>query len=265
MTQEEITQEEWDDIYGKVADEMIKHTKPFVTPLRTKTMQSVPRLAGTGSYVSDKTQQILLTCEHVAKEKPMHYSFHGTDNVYKYNGHWTMEKCPVDAAFAIMSDKAWTTCCHQAQLIPFNRFAQKHNPTHRELLFFYGFAGENSSYGFNVHKVAGTGYVTQEKENSGNAHSFELLWKPEKISLSKNATQEAVKNMRFENPGDFSGSLVWNTRYFEQTNCGHSWKPEDAVVTGLLQRWDQTLLAWRVENLRSWLLNEIGSLVKNKA
>lgn len=53
-----------------------------------------------------------------------------------------------------------------------------------------------------------------------------------------------------------SGSLVWNTRYLETRESGRNWSPDDAVVTGLLRRWDEktkTLLVYRVEHVRTWL------------
>ena len=65
-----------------------------------------------------------------------------------------------------------------------------------------------------------------------------------------------TETLKFENACGFSGSLVWNTRYLEVTRQNLEWSPEDAVVTGLLRRWDQetkTLLVWRVEHLRMWL------------
>ncbi|MBA8845725.1 hypothetical protein FHW02_003811 [Ochrobactrum sp. RH1CCR137] len=67
---------------------------------------------------------------------------------------------------------------------------------------------------------------------------------------------QARRAMMAQDSGGFSGSLVWNTRYLECVSAGREWKPEQAVVTGLLRRWDtstKTLLAWRVEHLRAWL------------
>jgi len=66
--------------------------------------------------------------------------------------------------------------------------------------------------------------------------------------------------VRFENPAGLSGSLVWNTRYCEANRNGAVWNPEDAVVTGLLRRWDtetKTLLVLRVEQLREWLCEQV--------
>lgn len=45
-------------------------------------------------------------------------------------------------------------------------------------------------------------------------------------------------------------------RNVEVTRQNAQWTQEDAIVTGLLRRWDEstrTRLAWRVEHLRAWL------------
>lgn len=250
-----MTPEQWKLTCDKVADAMLTHTRPFVTPLGTETERDV-RLVGTGSYVS-RENRILLTCEHVAVVQPMHYRFHGCDDVFAHPGPWTMERHPVDAAYAVIGDAAWRARSHQAQSVPYSRFAPSHTAADRaEILFFRGFSGENARYAFGLHQTNGTGYATQEKEGSGDAQIFELLWEPENIELTSQSPSEAAAEMKFEEAGGFSGSLVWNTRYVEVTRQGGRWTPEHAVVTGLLRRWDKdtrTLLAWRVEHLRAWL------------
>lgn len=251
-----MTPQQWKVICDRVADAMLAHTRPFVTPLGTETERDV-RLVGTGSYISRERRCILLTCEHVAIVQPMHHRFYGSDDVFAHPGPWTVEKHPFDTAFAPISDPAWAACSHQARVVPYERFALRHALDDRaEIMFFRGFSGDNARYAFGIHQTNGTGYATQEKENSGDDQIFELFWEPEKMELTSQTSLEAANDMRFEDAGGFSGSLVWNTRYVEVTRQGDTWTPEDAVVTGLLQRWDKdtrTLLAWRVEHLRAWL------------
>lgn len=250
-----MTPQQWKTICDKVSDDMLVHTRPFVTPLGTENQQTV-RLVGTGSYVVHENRRFLLTCEHVALIQPMHYRFHGNEDVFEHQGPWTMEKHPFDAAFARITDLAWAACSHQAEPISFERFAQHHAPADRaEILFFRGFSGENAHYAFDVHQTNGTGYATQEKDKTGDAQIFELFWEPENTQLTSQTKPEAATEMKFENAGGFSGSLVWNTRYLEVTQQGGQWTPENAVVTGMLRRWDKdtgTLLAWRVEHLYAW-------------
>jgi hypothetical protein len=67
-----VTPTQWKQINDQVTDAMLTHTRPFVTPLGTETETTV-RLVGTGSYIERNGHRTLLTCEHVAREQPMHY------------------------------------------------------------------------------------------------------------------------------------------------------------------------------------------------
>ena len=252
-----MTSEQWEQIKQNVTDAMLEHTRPFVTALGTETDTTV-RLVGTGSYVGDENQRLVLTCEHVAWEKPMHYRFMGSEEVFEHPGPWTLTPHPTDSAFASISSAQWCATTHQAKAIPLNRFANRHEVVEQaELLFFMGYAGENACYGFDTHQTNGTGYCSQEKLGTGDSCIFELFWEPDKTKFTTGTSAEAQRGTKYENARGFSGSLVWNTRYLEISGKeGRSWNPADAVVTGLLRRWDErtkTLLVWRVEHLNAWL------------
>lgn len=251
-----MTSIQWKESIENVTDAMLSYTRHFVTPLGTATATSV-RLVGTGSFVQDGGRRVLLTCEHVAREQPMHYRFHGSDDIWEHPGPWTMEQHPIDVAVAPISDTAWNACQHRGATIPYSKFAKIHTLADKaELLFFRGYAGENAHYAFRVHQTNGSGYCTQQKEGTGDAQLFELFWEPEHTQFTSGASAEALEEMKFQNPCGFSGSLVWNTRYLEVSRQDRKWSPEDAVVTGLLRRWDpdtRTLLVWRAEHLRAWL------------
>lgn len=252
-----MTPAQWDEIKQKVTDAMLAHSRPFVTPLGTETPETV-RLVGTGSYANIEDQRLLLTCEHVARTQPMHYRFNGSEDVFDHPGPWRMNRHPIDAAFAPISPAQWTATRHQAAAIPFKRFASKHTIVEQaELLFFRGYAGENEHYGFGIHQTNCTGYCVQEKMGSGDGDIFELFWEPDKMEFTSGTSAEARAELKFENARGFSGSLVWNTRYLEiAREGGRTWTPDDAVVTGLLRRWDpdtRTLLVWRAEHLHAWL------------
>ena len=251
-----MTDDEWNAAKHRVTDEMRSFTRPFVSPLTVETSETV-RLEGTGSYVQWAKERLLLTCEHVAREQPIHYRFNGSDAVYEHPGPWTMERHPFDVAFARITDGQWTATEHQAESVLSARFAELHRISQQaELLFFRGYAGENAAYGFGIHQADGTGYCSQEVADAGDDQIFELFWDPQQGHITTGTTAEAASAMLFDNPGGFSGSLVWNTRYVEITAAGKAWSPGDAVVTGLLRRWDdktKTLLVWRVEHLSAWL------------
>ena len=155
---------QWKQINDKVTDAMLAYTHPFVTPLGTETNTTV-RLVGTGSYVQLKERRILLTCEHVAGQQPMHYRFHGSDDVFEHQGPWTMDTDPTDAAFAAIGDSVWKPCTHRGATVPYARFAKTHAIVEQvELLFFRGYAGENARYALGMHQTNGTGYAPRRKK-----------------------------------------------------------------------------------------------------
>lgn len=257
-----MANETWEQAKHFVTNAMLEHTRSFVTPLSTETPKAV-RLVGTGTYIDNGDQRHLITCEHVARQLPMHYRFSGSDDVFKHSGPWTMDRHPIDAAFAPISPAQWSATDHQAEAVPKSRFANRHQIVEQaELLFFRGFAGENSHYGFEIHQTNGSGYCSQQKLDTGDSFNFELFWEPKKTEFASAASAEAQREIRFEDAQGFSGSLVWNTRYVEVSyKEGRTWTPADAVITGLLRRWDQdtnTLLVWRVEHLNTWLASKLN-------
>lgn len=255
-----MTPDDWARICSDVADAMTAHTRPFVTPL-TYSSDTGVHLVGSGSFVIFEGRRILLTCEHVRAKGGVDYLLYGSeDDIPKHPGPWKEDGgSSLDVAVAGMSDPLWNATRHSAMLVPYERFAAKHQPVHKEeLLFFRGFAGENARYAFGVHEANGTGYCSQQKQVSDvpDPSVFEIFWQPQETKIALRANDEARRAIKFDAPGGFSGSLVWNTRYLECRKSGRAWTPESAVVTGLLRRWDpgtKTLLVWRVENLRDWL------------
>lgn len=253
-----MTPQEWAEIQNDVADAMNAFTRPFVTPLTSSSVEQVC-LEGTGSYISYQNERLLLTCQHVREEGGVDYRFIGSDKVFKHPGPWSEDARPsVDVAAAAIDDSRWMATQHQADSVPFGRFATSHHIAQKEeLLFFRGFASENARFGFDVHEANGSGYCSQQKQvDAGDPSIFEIFWEPQSASFTSGTDQNARRAMRVQDSGGFSGSLVWNTRYLECVNAGYEWQPEMAVVTGLLRRWDtstKTLLAWRVEHLRAWL------------
>jgi hypothetical protein len=243
-----------------VSDAMTAHTRPCVTPL-TLSSETEVNLVGSGSYVTFEGRRILLTCQHVHVKGGIDYLLYSSeDDVPTHPGPWEEDKRPAfDVAIAAMTDQLWNATHHKAIPVPYERFAPNHQPVQgEELLFFRGFSGENSRYAFGIHEANGTGYCSQEKQvpDSPDPTIFEILWEPQETKFASGASDEARRSIKFADPGGFSGSLVWNTRYLECRASGRQWTPECAVVTGLLRRWDtytKTLLVWRVEHLRAWL------------
>ena len=253
-----MTPEEWSAISDQVSNDMLAHVRPFVTPLSREEFSTV-RLVGSGSYVAIGSRRILLTCEHVSRQAPLDYRFCGSpmNNVWGYRGQWTEEGHPADIAFAPISDAARKAETHGVASIPYERFAMKHAPCQQaELLFFMGYAGENSAYGFGQHDTNRTGYCSHEKMDTGDDQIFEIMWEPKNTRFASGTSEDAKAAMKFEDARGLSGSLAWNTRVLEMRGKGLHWTPADAVVTGLVRRWDdktETLLVWRVEHVHAWL------------
>jgi hypothetical protein len=254
-----VTHKGWKDVCDRVTEDMRRYTRSFVTPLGTETETDV-RLVGTGTYVRLAKHRILLTCQHVVLHQQLHYRYFGSDKVFVCSGPWRADPHPIDAASSVITDTAWCATTHQASEILSSKFARKHSLYQQEeLLFFGGFSGENAHYAFGVHQTNGTGYCSQEVQGSGDSQIFELLWNPQETEFTSATTPQIQREIKKENPRGFSGSLVWNTKYLEITNSGGKWSPDNAVVTGLLRRWDEkmttNLLVWRVEHLNNWLNN----------
>ena len=131
-----MTAEQWSAAKHRVTDEMRSFTRPFVSPLTVESPETV-QLKGTGSYVHWDEERLLLTCEHVAREQPIHYLFYGSDAVYEHPGPWTMDRHPLDVAFARITDGQWSVTAHQAEAVPLAKVAQRHSISEQaELLFF---------------------------------------------------------------------------------------------------------------------------------
>ena len=80
-----MTDYESNAVKHRVTDEMRSFTGPFVSPLSVETPETI-RLEGTGSYVQWTKERLLLTCEHVVRDQPIHYRFYGSDAVYEHRG-----------------------------------------------------------------------------------------------------------------------------------------------------------------------------------
>jgi len=260
---EEAIRKQWDTTCSDVTDAMKVHTRPFIAPISKETEEKV-WLEGSGSYVCLAGHRVLLTCEHVSTAGPLDYRFNGSEDVYRVSGG-IVESKSLDISFALLSDQAWNATRHQADTIPYKRFAHKHCLVNRsELVFFHGFSAENSGFALETLTSNASAYLSQQKDDVvPDDKLFEVFWEPQETAFTATTNLAVRKSVRYDDSGGFSGSLVWNTRFVEMTEMGKEWSPEDAVVTGLLRRWDtstKTLLVLRVEHLRKWLEDKSGAV-----
>lgn len=243
----------WNHMCDQVANKMKVHTRPYVTPLIEDVTGKPPHI-GTGTFL-DRVGTELLTCEHVAKHDPFLHQFNSNQPLLRLSATWRTDP-QADVAITPISRQHWTSAADAAAPLSMSRFAARHQPVEHEILFFRGIAGENVRLYGDSNRVTMTGYCSQEKPGSGNANIFEILWDPQSTTVTSATDSEVLTHFRHDDPAGFSGSLVWNTRFVELGCNLQTWTPEDAMVTGLLRRWDtttKTLLTWRVEHLLGWL------------
>lgn len=246
---------EWEEVYKRVTDLMNEHTRPFISPLSKETNATV-RHVGSGTYVAFDAGQAVITCQHVSREAPLNAGVFGSTDVLAIKHPFT-ESTAKDIAYARIDDAFWKATKHSAKSVPFARFAVRHDPRDRsELLFFRGFAGENSPYGFGVLDGLASGYLTQQQPTD-DPEIFELPWEPAKTQLTGIPPRP---DFRKDDPGGFSGALVWNTRFMECAAAKIEWSPDLALVTGLIRRWDtktKTLLALKIEHVNHWMGSKV--------
>jgi hypothetical protein len=251
-----MTPKQWKALCAQVTDAMKAATRPFVTPLIHEASGEPTRI-GSAAYVELTSDGVsLITCEHVARYQNQRHLPFGRKRPVPLTGTACTDRLPLDVASIRLNGQSWQDQSSKARALPWARFAQKHAPADDEILFFYGLAGENSYSFYGKFSNIMTGYCTQEKRNTGDDDIFEMFWEPENTSLSPQTSSKIKQDFKYDDAQGFSGSLVWNTRFVEKGSDINRWSPADALVTGLLRRWDpatRTLLVWRVEHLRKWL------------
>ncbi|WP_407151013.1 hypothetical protein [Bradyrhizobium sp. ORS 86] len=240
----------WDQLVHRVTDLMKVHTRPFVPALAGSEI-------GTGTFIEWNGIKVL-TCAHVASCGPDAHFIDDTGDTILKVGAWRMDQNPaVDAAIAPVPSGECAKVAGRAMPLSMSRFASAHRPVAHELLFFRGLAGENTAYigTFGADAIV-TGYCSQEKPGSGDPNIFEMHWEPGAATVTMGTGLQTGSKVKYDHPAGYSGSLVWNTRFVEKACDLSNWTPDNAVITGLLRRYDpmtKTLLAWRVEHLLAWL------------
>ena len=251
-----MTPNQWNALSELVTEAMNVTTRPFVTPLIHEAAGEPTRI-GSASYVELASKGVtLITCEHVARYQNQRHLPFGRKKPISLTGTTCSDREPLDVASIWVNHQSWQKQRSKAQTIPWDKFAQHHAPAANELLFFYGLADENSYSGYSKFSKIMSGYCTQEKRDTGDANVFEMFWEPENTKVTSRTGPRIKEEVKFDNAAGYSGSLVWNTRFVEKGCDINRWSPIDAVVTGVLRRWDsttRTLLVWRVEHLRRWL------------
>lgn len=249
---------EWTRLCAETTRAMRAHVMPFVTPISRILSEEEGRLEGTGSYLSWQGRVLLVTNEHVARarlEHPLAHQFHGSDEIHRLTEPFFAEEHPVDVAACAIKPEVWAAPGHAAQAIPESRVADRHDPAEGELLFLAGYAGQRSVFSFGHLVSRGTPYLTQQcalpdDPRCDAAFHFALHYWPDQAEVASDERAELPV------PPGLSGSLVWDTRRMACLGRGEEWRPELAVVTGIVWGWpssDACLIATRGENLKDCL------------
>jgi hypothetical protein len=249
-----MIQEKWNDLCDSVTDQMKEFTRPHVAILAGAAGK--PTEIGTGSFIEHGGVEIL-TCEHVARFNPTACFIDAHGHTEIAAGRWKVEANPsIDVALSEVCPAQWNSLPATAKPIPFSKIPAQNTGVQDELYFFRGVAGENTHLSAFGVDVIISGYCSQQKRGTGDVNVFELLWEPNETTVTSNTEEGVRARVKKDNPAGFSGSLVWNTRFVELGCDLSEWSPEDAVIAGLLRRYDpstSTLLVWRVEHLHAWL------------
>lgn len=249
-----------DDV-AHVTDQMRAFTKPFYGPISYEPDERTVCHSGTGNFVEFFEKKFILTCAHtvLAKNK-LAFRLPGTEEYLAAPLKFASVDPPWDAAIGRLSDAVWYGKRHEARTVRDNQFEPMHSADKRELLFFKGYAGENSKFAFDTLKTDGTAYVTQVAEIPASPREqrffFFLSHKPEETVFMD-------FKVLFQSPEGFSGALVWNTGYVEARVRDQPWQPDMAKVVGMVCRWitgDPGIKVLRVEHLRSWLLGGLEGM-----
>lgn len=261
-----MTEDDWKQHARRVAMEMREFTAPFVSPISHEKAGTEPRLSGTGSFVELFGRRFLLTNEHVVFDEQaddylssLAHGLFGTADACRILNGALSAPYPIDCALIPIPEPIWQLP-HCARAIPESYFDWAHAPESREILFFRGYAQENSSFHFENLITGSTSYATQEMDaipaQLDKRFFFALHHSPEKAEIIDGLS-------RLPLPPGFSGSTVWNTRFVEFLVAGKPWTSDEARVTGVVCRWrsgDAGIVALRVQHLRSWLLNALGEM-----
>jgi hypothetical protein len=264
MSQQQMTQQQWDQVYLNVAAQMRLQMMPFVTPLPRRTEDGGGELIGSGSYVEHACRKFLLTNQHVMQDGlgTLTQKHFDADD-YFFCAPFTSQPWPLDLA-AARAEPTWGVHDHSAMTFPEHRFAPTHAPVSGELLFLMGFAGSRSYYSPSANQMLthGTPFLSQEFDpvregrpitspDFDPAYHFAIPWQPAGTQVVEGDTHTVPLS-----PKGFSGSPVWNTRFMEYSMAGVDWTPGVARLTGIAWAWqpaDRAIFVTRIEHVRNFL------------
>ena len=130
-----------------------------------------------------------------------------------------------------------------------------------EIMYFYGYSGQNTVFAFDVLESKATGYCLQlNNDMQKDPYSAELLFKRCQLQFSNGTQDQAKKEIRYDDPRGLSGSLVWDTQYVSSINRKQNWSPKQSKVIGVLKRFvpdEDILLFTPIEKVHEEFFDQI--------
>jgi hypothetical protein len=261
-----FTEAEWPAITTDVVARMSRFVECYTTPISLAVSHEEGELCGTGSYCEFFGKKLLVTNEHVARERqthPLAPKFFNNENYFRLRNPFVALEAPNDIALARVDDDEWNRFPHQASAINSAQFAPSLALAEGELLFMAGYSGDRSRFSFGFLVTHGTPYLARECQLPDDPRCdpefhFALEYNPAKAISTDGSTRGLPL------PPGLSGSLVWNTRVVEMKARDEPWTPEAARVTGIVWGWPAVscLLATKAEHMRMEELAQAAIAVK---
>lgn len=266
MAEDRTTRAEWDQLSAEVSIAMREFAMAYATPISKALSRDLGEHLGNGTYLDLCGSKYILTNQHVAvhrAEAEFGHQFVDDDDVYRLGEPFRDEPYPLDVAVAAIKPEVWSHASHGSKALSLDKFATKHAPLERELLFMLGFSDERSKF-LALHEALhsrATPYLTQEiplpclQKNPPRcwqpAYHFCLNYKPDLATTVGNGERYGLPK-----PPGLSGSLVWNTRRIDCLRQGINWTPDCAEVTGIVWAWPSEsacLIATKIEHVRRFI------------
>lgn len=257
--------EEVSALFLEVQKGMAEHLEPSLVEVYFPSASNSDVMEnGTGAFIEVEGTKLILSNDHVISKVGLHHSFFGFNRfVYAASQRYGIG-APVDVGAGKVSDSLWKRHGSQASVIPFHRFANKHQTVPHEILWTAGYPGARVRQLADLTLAVCQALPTQEylfhdevepHEEFDPVYHFAVGYSPENAQPFD--TSRPSSSPGLSDPHGLSGSLVWNTRRLECFYENRPWNPSLAVVTGIVWAWPRSnyLIATRVEHIRRFLVD----------
>jgi len=253
-----MTPKAWEEQVSLITDEMNSFVGPMVTGLSRESDKRV-ELVGTGTFCEVANLKTIITCDHVASKDAFNFSVHPFDKIHRLKGPWLAKGQPLDVAIENhgIDDEVFPQNFVNETMIA----SKDHIIHHNEILYFFGYSGQNTVFAFDVLESKATGYCLQlNKDMQKDPYSAELLFKRSQLQFSDGTQERAKKEIRYDDPRGLSGSLIWDTQYLSSLSRNQHWSPKQAKVIGVLKQFvpdEEVLLFTPIKKVHEEFLDKI--------